>query len=116
MLQMSETIKSLDPAFALDLHLHFTAPESSITDAEDKIGLEKPEGQLHAMIHQGRPDIPAILAKLIAIQPDGNGGLGVGACGPTGLGDSVERIVKAVPCVDRRRIGGVELHVERFSL
>jgi len=44
------------------------------------------------------------------------GGVGVGACGPVALIESVERLVNAVEREERKRVGGVEVHAEQFSL
>jgi ferric-chelate reductase len=45
-----------------------------------------------------------------------DGGVGVGACGPSGMVDGVERLVGCVSKGETKRVGGVEIHAERFSL
>lgn len=116
LIRNSEKIQILNPNFRLDLQLHYTSKDSDLADSEEKIGSEEAKPDLASSIYQGRPDLSKILSHLIAGQPGGNGGVGVGVCGPAALGDSMEKLVQAVPTIDRKRVGGVELHAERFSL
>jgi ferric-chelate reductase len=80
---------------------------------EVSIGVEKSQ-VLDTFISQGRPDLSNLLNRVIA--NTGVGGVGVGACGPSGLVDGVEKLVRAVSREEQKRVGGVELHSERFSL
>lgn len=44
------------------------------------------------------------------------GGVGVGVCGPSGLVQSMEKLVRDLPKEERKRVGGVEIYAEAFSL
>ncbi len=61
-----------------------------------------------------RPDLSVILDDVIKTTV--GGGVGVGACGPGFLVEGLQKLVNAVPKEEKKRVGGVEIHAERFSL
>ena len=61
-----------------------------------------------------RPDLAGIFGEVISVAS--GGGVGVGACGPGQMVEGVERLVAAVSGLERKRVGGVEMHAERYSL
>lgn len=63
-----------------------------------------------------RPDLPQIIGDVINGKAlITGGGLGVGACGPLGLVDSVVQGVNNLNPERVKQIGGVKLHTERFG-
>jgi hypothetical protein len=66
-------------------------------------------------IISSRPDLANILKSVVDSTQDG-GGVGIGACGPSALVTEMDNIGRRVDKADRKRVGGVETHVERFSL
>ena len=68
------------------------------------------------LIEGGRPNLAVILEEAVELAGTGKGGLGVGSCGPKQLTDGVEKLVRLLPKEERKRVGGVEVHTERFSL
>lgn len=80
-------------------------------EAEDKVEIVRSD--LDGLKRPGRPDLAAILTDVLKTA---RGGVGVGACGPAALVDKVQRLVRAVPSGENKRVGGVELHAEQFSL
>jgi hypothetical protein len=105
-------------AHGLDIRVrvHYTR---ALMDADLRLFL--PPG---VSIRAGRPPLPRILHSageraLRAENKVGGGapsGFWVGACGPTGLSDSVARAVSGVDPELRTALGGVELHREMFGM
>ncbi|MBW0531637.1 hypothetical protein O181_071352, partial [Austropuccinia psidii MF-1] len=60
-----------------------------------------------------RPDFNQIVNQLI--ESKSGGGLGVGACGPIGLLDNVSDAVNNLEPSKINKIGGVDLHLEKFG-
>ena len=63
---------------------------------------------------EGRPDLDAVLSGVV--ERTNGGGVGLGVCGPRQLGQDLTTLVNRVAPDARKRAGGVELHVETFSL
>jgi len=70
---------------------------------------------VNIIVKHGRPVIESLLTGLINISLEG-GGVGIGACGPQGMITDLERLVAGIDQVTKTRVGGVEMHAERFSL
>lgn len=62
-----------------------------------------------------RPDLAAVMRSLVETAKDG-GGVGIGACGPGPLVEQVENLARKFDKGEKKRVGGIEVHVERFSL
>ncbi|WWD19441.1 hypothetical protein CI109_103901 [Kwoniella shandongensis] len=69
---------------------------------------------ISVQLRSGRPDLKQILEDVV--RTTAKGGVGVGVCGPHALSYHVEELVFNVTQEDRKRVGGVEVHAERFSL
>ncbi|ORY23691.1 hypothetical protein BCR39DRAFT_590872 [Naematelia encephala] len=125
--QSAEGLELVQPDFRLNMILCFTAPVAAVvTNNEDvrpslafkslaeasTTHLETASNQI--TILNRRPDLREILDDVVRNTTDG--GVGVGGCGPAGMVDDLEKMVRGVPRIDRQRVGGVELHSERFSL
>lgn len=111
----------IQPDFHLDLILCYTAKtETLATKLEGEASrpldafnnLETP--LIRVRVRNGRPDLAEVLDEVVRTTVDG--GVGVGACGPGGMVEGVERLVHHLPSAERKRVGGVEVHAERFSL
>ena len=61
-----------------------------------------------------RPDLSQMLKAVLG--STSSGGVGVGSCGPIPLVEQVENLARKVDKAEKARVGGVEVHVERFSL
>lgn len=65
-------------------------------------------------LDKGRPDLKVLLAEIVAAT--GDGGLGVGLCGPAGMVEQAERLCRGYDKSALARVGGIQVHAERFSL
>ncbi|KAJ9115815.1 hypothetical protein QFC22_004956 [Naganishia vaughanmartiniae] len=112
-------------ASGLDVHLSLIL---CFTSKTEKTGGEGEKGNalrgsgvnniesplLSVKIVNSRPDLQGILEGVVKLTL--KGGVGVGVCGPSGLVQSVEKYVRDVPKDEKKRVQGVELYAEAFSL
>lgn len=69
---------------------------------------------LSVKILHSRPDLRSILDDVVKVTL--RGGVGVGVCGPSGLVQSVEKLVRGLSTEEKKRVQGVEIYAEAFSL
>lgn len=129
-----EALLRTPPDFQFDLVLCYTAKvavapsgeKPSVSVSEGKTGLRlsalcaQSTESTRITILNRRPDLTAILVDVVErtmpLTGGGNGGVGVGACGPAVMVDDLEKLVYHFPKAEAKRVGGVEMHAERFSL
>ena len=122
MLSSASNLESVQPDFHLDLILCSTAPvdplarnvekKSAGSELDRLSRLETPATRVRVL--NRRPDVSGILTEVL--RNTLGGGVGVGVCGPGMLVEGMQRFVHALPLTERNRVGGVEIHAERFSL
>ncbi|KAJ9094738.1 hypothetical protein QFC21_005896 [Naganishia friedmannii] len=69
---------------------------------------------LSIKIINSRPDLRCILEDVVKVTLEG--GVGVGVCGPSGMVQSMEKLVRDLPREEKKRVQGVEIYAEAFSL
>ncbi|KAJ9091924.1 hypothetical protein QFC21_007037 [Naganishia friedmannii] len=108
--------------FHLSLILCFTS-RSHADSRSDELEGDSPKlnflndiesSSLSVKILNSRPELREILTGIVKVTL--RGGVGVGVCGPSGLVQSVEKHVRALPKAEKKRVDGVEVHAEAFSL
>ncbi len=107
--------------FRLSLELYYTSKTSTPSSPEvEEIEVSQPylrdneTSNLSLKIRNSRPDLDSILGRVVDVTA--KGGVGVGVCGPSGMVETMEKLVRAVSRKERQRVEGVEIHSEAFSL
>lgn len=103
------------PKIDLDRPLHLDADARA--DEEKAAAKEvdtSPKDSPLVTTNHGRPDFSQILAQALAVTQ--GGGMGVGACGPAGMLERIDRASRHLSRAEMQRAGGFTLHNERFSL
>jgi ferric-chelate reductase len=109
------------PDFHLSLILCFTSKANTSVEAENKESdlklhpiVDFESSSLSVKVLNSRPDLGKILEDIVRVTL--KGGVGIGVCGPSGLVQSMERLVRDLPKGEKKRVGGVEIYAEAFSL
>jgi len=116
-LMMDIAVKAQDAGLELNFNIFVTClcdPEAVPHIPRLEVTMEKPTMKTH-------------LAPFLSTSPDNEaaspspsaragGGLAIAVCGPRALTNEAQNTVALLSPAQMRRLGGVELHVEHFSL
>jgi hypothetical protein len=109
--EIQSIYSSISKPLNLSIHLYHTQ-NSKEQVINVLTPMHEPTFQLH--IQPSRPDLLALLKDVMANTEEG--GVGVGACGPVQMVLGLEKLVRELDKGEKKRVGGVEMHSERFSL